>query len=190
MRMSSNTSSYLPSSLSRLSPKSPRSTRYVLSPTRIVSVFGMAYLTRRQKSRNRREAQRVLAEEITELVHGRQSFYLLHQCRPVNCEADESGEAVTKAKMIASVLYQRETRSLRSREIEGLVSVDPKSFIRLHWKEVKGVTISKLAVQLGLAKSRSKSPQHHRHTSPHPRYQLSAHQSLQSLGFRSHITAI
>ena len=71
--------------------------------------------------------------------------------------ADEAGEAVTKAQTIATILYQRDTLSLRSSEIEGLISVDPKSFVRLPWKEVEGVGISRLAVQLGLAKSRSTS---------------------------------
>lgn len=119
-------------------------------PLSLLSELG----AKRQKSRSKREAQRILAEEITELVHGRQCSVMFRSAE-ARAESCDLGEAVTRAQNIASVLYKRETRSLRSSEVADLVPVDPGSFKRLAWADIKGKPISKIAVELNLAKSRS-----------------------------------
>lgn len=68
-----------------------------------------------------------------------------------------AGEGVTRAKAVASVLFRSDVRSIRSAEVVDLVPSDPEHFKRVRWADVKGVTMSKLAVTLGLAKSRSMS---------------------------------
>lgn len=71
--------------------------------------------------------------------------------------SDVTGSAVARAKEIATVLYERETRSLRSTEVVDLIPIDPEHFKRVSWSDIKGKPISKIAVELKLARSRSES---------------------------------
>lgn len=86
-----------------------------------------------------RVAQRTLAREVTELVHG--------------------PAGVAQAELLATVLFAPSLRDLKASQVLAILeggSSDPR-FRRVHRKELKGKPVTKLAVEYGLTKARSEA---------------------------------
>lgn len=64
--------------------------------------------------------------------------------------------AVTRAQLMAKVMFMTELRSLKARDVLAVLEGDPR-FIRLPRKQFKGVPWSKLAATYGLVKSRAEA---------------------------------
>ncbi|KAL7419042.1 tyrosyl-tRNA synthetase [Cryptotrichosporon argae] len=84
-----------------------------------------------------RVAQRILAEEVTELVHGR--------------------TAVRKAQTIATALFSTSIRSLRASDVLEAFAGDPRLVRRPRAEVLGGPPASKLAVEHGLCRSRGEA---------------------------------
>lgn len=96
-------------------------------------------LARHRAEPRRRIAQKTLAREVTELVHG------------------PSG--VEQAELIASILFTPDLRSLSAQQILDIIQSpypDPR-FVHVKRSEIKGVPVSKLAVTYGLVKARNEA---------------------------------
>lgn len=86
-----------------------------------------------------RLAQRTLAREVTELVHG------------------PSG--VEQAELLATILFAPSLRELKAQQVLDIIESeagDPR-FRRVHRSELKGKPVTKLAVEYGLTKARSEA---------------------------------
>ncbi|KAI9636133.1 tyrosine-tRNA ligase [Dioszegia hungarica] len=93
-------------------------------------------MTQHFVNKKARTAQKTLADEVTELVHGEQ--------------------AVKKAQTAAVVLYQTNPRLLKADDIISAFEGDPR-FHRVTWSDIKGLPVTKLAVQYGLCKARGET---------------------------------
>ncbi|GMK56922.1 hypothetical protein CspeluHIS016_0307620 [Cutaneotrichosporon spelunceum] len=83
-----------------------------------------------------RRAQALLADEVTELVHG--------------------PEGVAKAHAAQAILYARDARALKSADVLAALEGDPR-LVRLSLSEIRGVPIAKLVAVHGLVASRSEA---------------------------------
>lgn len=86
-----------------------------------------------------RHAQRTLAREVTELVHG--------------------PGGVTQAELLAKILFAPSLKDLKSSQVLEIIesgASDPR-FQRVHRNELKGKPVTKLAVEYGLTKGRSEA---------------------------------
>lgn len=81
-------------------------------------------------------AQKVLAEQVTTLVHG--------------------SRALDNSLRIADMIYKTPPRELKSQEVLEAMQYE-SNFSRMKWKDVKGVVVGKMMVVLGLCTSRGKS---------------------------------
>ncbi|OCF33765.1 tyrosine-tRNA ligase [Kwoniella heveanensis CBS 569] len=93
-------------------------------------------MTEHDSLKSDRNAQKLLAREVTELVHGLQGL----------------AKAITSAQ----VLYSTDTASLRAEAVLKAFEGDNK-FHRVPLAEVEGVPVGKLAVTFGLCSSRSEA---------------------------------
>ncbi|KAK8847675.1 tyrosine-tRNA ligase [Kwoniella newhampshirensis] len=89
-----------------------------------------------QSSKSARNAQKLLAREVTELVHG-----------PI---------ALSRALTAAQVLYSTSSESLRSADVLAAFEGDNR-FHRVSSSALEGIPIAKLAVQFGLCASRGEA---------------------------------
>lgn len=83
-----------------------------------------------------RAAQQLLADEVTELVHG--------------------PEAVTRAHAIKAIMYARDPRALKSQDVLATLRGDPR-LVSVKRSEIKGVPVAKLIAVHGLVGSRSEA---------------------------------
>lgn len=83
-----------------------------------------------------RSAQRLLAEQVTELVHG--------------------PEGVRRAQVSAQILYGQEPRKLKSADVLAAMEGD-RRFVRVKRRDIKGLPVTKLAVMHGLVNSRNEA---------------------------------
>jgi tyrosyl-tRNA synthetase len=105
-----------------------------------------------QRDKKARIAQKTLADEVTELVHGGKSI-VTSQPLTMNFMMTSPEQAVKKAQTAAVVLYQTNPRLLKADDIISAFEGDPR-FHRVKWSEIKGLPVTKLAVQYGLCKAR------------------------------------
>lgn len=113
-----------------------------------------------QEAKSKQSAQKVLAAEVTELVHGRESTdyscpfsyadeLLVSSLRPI------IAEAVRKALLATEILYHTDPSLLTASTVLDALEGDPR-LCQTTWDEIRGVPITKLAVTFGLCRSRSK----------------------------------
>jgi hypothetical protein len=95
-----------------------------------------------------------LADEVTELVHTRNSrqFFEVSSAKPF------LDEGVKRAQLITRVLFGTDVTMLNAEEVLGALAGDPRLFI-ISADEMYGMTVQKLTVNHGLTKSASKSLQ-------------------------------
>ncbi|KLT42856.1 hypothetical protein CC85DRAFT_285199 [Cutaneotrichosporon oleaginosum] len=95
-----------------------------------------AVMAEHERTPRARAAQALLADEVTELVHG--------------------PEAVRKAHAAQAILYAKEPRALKTAEVLEALEGDPR-LIRVKRSEIRGVPVSKLVAMYGLVGSRSEA---------------------------------
>ncbi|ORY30234.1 tyrosine-tRNA ligase [Naematelia encephala] len=83
-----------------------------------------------------RWAQYILAQEVTELVHGR--------------------VALKRAQGSQDILYRRAPRDIKSTEVLDAFDGDHR-LVRVSWKDIKGLPVTKIGTMFGLWKSRGEA---------------------------------
>jgi tyrosyl-tRNA synthetase len=89
-----------------------------------------------ERAPRERAAQQLLADEVTELVHG--------------------PEGVRRAHAAKDILYAKDPRGLRAADVLDALEGDPR-LIRVRRSEIEGVPVSKLVAMHGLVGSRSEA---------------------------------
>ncbi|GFZ51647.1 hypothetical protein JCM24511_09414 [Saitozyma sp. JCM 24511] len=95
-------------------------------------------LAEHTRERSKRSAQKLLADEVTELVHG--------------------ADAVLHSQTIASVLFSSDPGSLRASSVlDAFTRAKDPRLRRCRWDDVKDVQVGKLVADLGLVRSRAEA---------------------------------
>ncbi|BEI90345.1 uncharacterized protein CcaverHIS019_0304150 [Cutaneotrichosporon cavernicola] len=95
-----------------------------------------AVMAEHGRSPRERLAQALLADEVTELVHG--------------------PKGVAKAHAAKAIMYAKDPRALKSADVLAALEGDPR-LIRVKQSEIRGVPVSKLVAMHGLVGSRSEA---------------------------------
>lgn len=100
-----------------------------------------------------RAAQRLLAEEVTELVHGRMSLRHFSSMLRASIRAS-AGNGVARAQLATKVLYERDISTARVDDVLAALRGNPVLHV-FDASEVVDVPLTKLAANLRLSASNS-----------------------------------
>lgn len=121
--------------------------------------FSSCYLVltySKQKAPELRHAQKILADEVTELVHTGKPCGCCHVCRGLTSNLYAAAEGVSHAQAATKIVFNTDLTDVNSQDVVSALHNDPR--LRLvQASDIFDIPLNKVAATFGLATSNGES---------------------------------